>query len=98
MVRLTLCAAMLVALVWLRPDLDVGSDLFHELLMGRTPPTKMLVMAGQLGLIAIGLIWVSLPALFWIGRWATQERHSDETDHFRSRMDAALKPRRTRLD
>lgn len=99
MVRFMLCAATLAAVVWLRPDINMGrSDLYQEMAMGDPSPMAVFYVTGQFGLLALCLFWALRPLLRQIGRWVTVDNRDPDADRLRMRMDAALKSRRTHFD
>lgn len=94
--RFLLCAALLFGVTVLREDITKGVDVYAEMASGHPTPTSVLFVAGQLGLLALCIFWLALPLVNALSERVAQDERGNAARHFQSRMDSALRTRRTR--
>lgn len=94
--RFLLCAGLLFGVTVLRADITKGVDAYAEMASWHPSPTSVFFVTGQLGLLAACIFWLALPLFGWIGSNVSARREDLTAQHFQSRMDAALRTRRSR--
>jgi len=94
--RFLLCAALLFGGTVLRKDITKGIDVYAEMAGGHPSPTSVLFVTGQLGLLALCIFWLALPLVNRIAARASLDERGRAARHLQSRMDLALRTRRTR--